>query len=566
MCAVFEPHKRIPCKYVAKPDGNCLVLSFFEPDRIKWQEMLGYVKAFKGCSWDAREKRWRVPDTENNRDMLIAVGYNISSEKHKPKEEVKVDRPVRPPPWLSYEFEKPVPPYLRPYQVEGLRFLCWRGSNGGLLSDSPGVGKTLQGIGYMDYWRELCEPVLIVVTATTKRQFQRSIKRFYPECDVEILNGKTPYKHKAKNVIINWDILAEWLGHVDEKTKRFMPDGILSSMPWKTIIGDEIQAIGNNSSKRTKAFRNVCKKNKIGPIGMSGTPIKTKPRQFFPLLHLLEPTIFKEEMRFLLRYCGPKNDGFSMTYDGATNMDELHRILRPMMIRRTKEEVLTDLPPKTVEVVPVEIEDIASYRQLELAAFANNGRTKEEVKESVLELKRSAYAFKRKSCVAWIKEKMEELGDGKLIVFAWHKSVVDLLEMDLKEFCPVVVNGSVTGVKRDEAVERFVKNPKCRILVGNILAAGLGLDGLQDACSTVCFAELGAAPTDHLQAEDRVYRSGQMKPVMAYYLIAEDTIDMDMMEVLDSRRKTVDTLLDGKDGCAADFLQSLLKKHLASKT
>jgi len=551
--------KKVPSRYSAKVEGSNLLLSFFEPNRIKWQELLGFIKATRGAFWNPGEKKWRVPDSQLTRDLLLSVGFTITAKVEDAKRDFV--RPDRPAPWLSYEFERPVPPYLRPYQVDGLKFLCWRGQAGGLLADAPGVGKTAQAIGFIDYWRENCEPWMFISTATTKKQTYRAIKRFYPECDVEILNGKAPYMPKAKNVILNWDILADWLGHVDKNTKRFVPDGLLSYCPWKTIIGDEIQAIGNNSSRRTKAFRNVCKKNKVRPIGMSGTPIRTKPRQFFPILHLVEPEIFKEEMRFLLRYCGPKHDGFSMTYDGATHMEELHRVIRPMMIRRTKEEVLVDLPPKTVEVVPVQIEDVQSYKKMEFDAFSQNGRSREEIKQAVADLSRSAFAVKRKSCVEWIKEKMAELDGGKLLVFAWHTSVVDLLSADLKEYNPVVINGAVTGDKRDEAVRTFVNASGCKILIGNIIAAGTGLDGLQDSCHTLCFVEFGTSPSDHLQAEDRVYRSGQQFPVMAYYLVGEGTIDEDQMEVVDARRKVVDTLLDGKDSNAESFLLALLKKR-----
>ena len=115
--------------------------------------------------------------------------------------------------------------------------------------------------------------------------------------------------------------------------------------------------------------------------------------------------------------------------------------------------------------------------------------------------------------------------------------------------------------EREEARTKFINDPKCRVIVANIQAGGVGIDGFQEVCSDVAFAEFSHTPNYHRQAEDRLHRSGQKTSVTSYYLVAPGTVDMDAIEVLDARAKMLDGVLDGKETATTDLLTELLERR-----
>lgn len=296
-------------------------------------------------------------------------------------------------------------------------------------------------------------------------------------------------------------------------------------------------------------------------IGMSGTPAMSKPAQFWPLLNILEPEMFKSQRSFLYRYCAPKHNGFSVTFNGATNIKELHAKLVSCMLRRTKDEVLKDLPRKVMEVVPLEIDAKAfqEYKAAEAVAFAQGGVSEKEMRERVAGLLRTAYALKEKNLLQWVSDFLDS--GRKLLLFAWHRDVVDLLFSTLKDHHPAKIYGGMSQAEREDARRRFIEEPDCKVMVANIQSGGVGIDGFQDVCSDVAFAEFSHTPNFHRQAEDRLHRSGQHNSVTSYYLVAPDTVDMDAVEVLDDRAKMLDGVLDGKEAADVDLLSELLERR-----
>ena len=462
---------------------------------------------------------------------------------------------------------------LREYQVDFLRYMVQRKGRGA-LGDDMGTGKTVQSLGWLAYESQF--PALIVVTATTKLQWLRVFtrgpdkwlggidawrKEFTAWKWCRVLEGRRLSELDPKmSYIVNWDILADWAGHLNGKG-QFVLDGPLAKLPFKTIIGDEIQAIGNPTSQRSKAFRALAHRIK-GMIGMSGTPARSKPAQFWPLLNLVAPELFANKKRYLNRYCAPASNGFGMTYDGASHTEELHALLAPLILRRTKADVMKDLPPKTIEVVPVEVSDRAmdDYRKQEALAFGEKDLTMAERRDRVMGLLHTAYAMKEQGAIRWIKDFMES-GEQKLALFCWHRDVVELLLTAMKDYNPIKINGDVTGVARDRAVQKFISDPKCRMIVANITSGGVGLDGLQQVCSYAAFVEFSHTPNDHTQAEDRLHRGGQGNPVTAYYIVAPGTVDDDAIESLDRKRQMMNAVLDGKECEDSDLLTEILAKR-----
>lgn len=433
-------------------------------------------------------------------------------------------------------------------------------------------GKTVEALSWMVYANAY--PALYVVNAPTKLQWQEAYrkwvgatKKHYP--DVEVLNGKTPRPlSKYKSYIINWDVLSDWTGHYETIEKNgetqviYVCDGPLSKVGFRLLVGDEVQAIGNPESQRAVAFKEL---SKIIPhcIGMSGTPAMSKPMQFWTLLSIVEPSMFKNFYMFKQRYCDPQNDGFGVKYNGASHIEELHELLVRCMLRRTKGEVMKDLPPKVMEVVPLEVEAsaMAAYYEEEKAAFSDDTARgeRESARNKVAHLLRTAYALKEKSMLQWIEDFLES--GKKLLLFAWHRSVVEVLYDTLKSYNPALIYGGMSTTEREAARKKFIENPNCKVIVANIQAGGVGIDGFQDVCSDVAFAEFSHTPNFHRQAEDRLHRSGQHNSVTSYYLVAPGTVDMDAIEVLDARAKMLDGVLDGKETATTDLLTELLERR-----
>jgi SWI/SNF-related matrix-associated actin-dependent regulator 1 of chromatin subfamily A len=145
-----------------------------------------------------------------------------------------------------------------------------------------------------------------------------------------------------------------------------------------------------------------------------------------------------------------------------------------------------------------------------------------------------------------------------LVVFAVHKTTIDALMKEFKTEA-VKVDGSVSATKRDEAVKTFQNDPKVKLFIGNIQAAGTGLT--LTAASSVAFLELPWTPGELKQAEDRCHRIGQKNTVNVYYLLADETIEMTIARILDEKRKVLEAVLDGKEVDEGNLLTELIEAY-----
>ena len=430
---------------------------------------------------------------------------------------------------------------LRPYQIDCLNYLKkWNGRV--LIGDVMGSGKTAESLSWLaDNPNHL--PALVICPATIKEQWKQQWKMWLGKPHVKVLHGITPTKlNKDISYILNWDILHYW--------SHYLP---IRSI--KTIIADEVQRAGNFKAKRTKALSYLAKYPPYF-LPMSGTPIRTRPGQFFPILHMLDPGMFPSLNEFQKRYCNMKYNPWTGRFEekpGGKNLEELNLILSDYMIRREKRDILTDLPPKQKIIVPLEIENQNEYETLELI-------TKDEInetnwKQQIEKLRNSAFHFKQNNVIAWLTDFLDS-GES-IIVFAYHHSVMDLLQSHFKNIS-VKVDGSVIGGAREQALKLFKSGGK-QMLIAQIEAMGIGVDGLQDVCSNCAFVEFGLSASDHEQAEGRLERSGQSNGVNSYYLIGEGTIDEKVMKVLDSQTKMFDLLVRGQVTEQKDLLTELYK-------
>lgn len=340
-----------------------------------------------------------------------------------------------------------------------------------------------------------------------------------------------------------------------EKTHNFFADGVLVS---------NCQMIKNRSAKRSKASVRLARKVKK-KIGMSGTPIENDAWEFFTILNILWPHEFPSFKRFAIRYCNPKKTRFGMTFKGCSRPKELRRrLLKLGMIRRLKTDVIKDLPPKTITVEPVDLPDMQTYRTAEKDLIAwlkatkgKRGTGKRDTERHVrfMTLLKLAGELKMPVNVNWI-DNFTATGK-KLLVFGWNLSVMNGLKEHYGESA-ALITGKVKGIRRKEAINKFNYHKGCDKLFGNIQAAGVGWSC--KSSSSVLFVQFAWNMSKMNQAMDRVHGVGRGvtgEPVFVWMLVARNTVEEDMLSILQKKGKTVGHILDGKEFDESKLLDKL---------
>jgi len=409
-----------------------------------------------------------------------------------------------------------------------------------LVADEMGLGKTLEALQWL-YNNPDKRPAVIVCPASLKWVWEAEAS-LHLGMRSEVLNGQRPPKEgfigQHDLIIINYEILQYWLKYIQALNPQ-------------VLILDECQYIKNLRAKRTRAVQNL-NKNIPHVIGISGTPLTNRPCELWPILHLVRPDIFNSVWTYRWRYCNPVRKPWGWEYKGANNLSELHRKLNSlMMIRRLKRDVLSELPDKTRQIIPMDIKDRSEYQEA-LNNFVTWITKKSTIKaeraqraERLVQmgyLKRLSAELKMKAVLQWIDDFFES-SDGKLVLYCVHKNIIKQIHDKYKRIS-VVVDGSITGKKRKIAVRTFQGNKSIRLFIGNIKAAGVGIT--LTVANTLAFVEMDWTPGDHVQAEDRIHRIGQKKAAMIYYLIAKGTIEEDLCELIQKKQTVLSATLDGK--------------------
>lgn len=512
-------------------------------------EDLANVKSLPGRRFhnEGAEKYWTCPLSVDSVEALDRWGFEMDPKfiefLRKSKTSVNdVDADIEIP-GLQME--------LFPFQKKGVNFIEARDGRA-LIGDEMGLGKTAQALAWLQLHPEK-QPAIIVCPASLKLNWIREARMWMKEPNVQVVSGKKPYPIIGDIVIINYDILSNWVN-------------ALKDIHPKVLIADECHYFKNNGTKRTKAVK-ALGKNIPHVIALSGTPIVNRPIEGFNALRLIDSTVTPDFWTFARQYCGAKHNGFGWDFSGATNTEELHeKLTNTVMLRRLKKDVLQDLPDKIYSFTPMELNNEKQYRRAEKnfiqwvkeskgIAAANKASNAEALAE-IEGLKQLAVKGKMKQSIEWIHNLVDT--DGKLVVFATHKFVIAQL---MEEFGDVAVkvDGSVSGADREKAVDAFQNDESVRLFIGNIKAAGIGLT--LTAASTVVFLELPWTPGELVQAEDRCHRIGQKNSVNIYYLLASGTIEERIAAMLDQKRKVLDAVLDGKETEEGSLLSELMKAY-----
>lgn len=443
---------------------------------------------------------------------------------------------------------------LFPFQKKGVSFLLAKDGRA-LIGDDMGLGKTAQALAYLQKCPEK-RPVIIIVPASLKLNWQKEALTWMSNPLIQILQGtKTDTPIIGELIIINYDILPAWY-----KT--------LQKIKAQVLILDECHAIKNNTAKRTKAVKMLAK-GIPHILCLSGTPIINRPIEIFNAVKLIEPHLFPSHYLFAQKYCDAKHNGYGWDYSGSSNTKELNAILtRTVMLRRKKEDVLTELPDKMYNFVPMQLNNEKEYMYAErdFISYLKNTRGKEAAEKAsgaatltqIEVLKQLAAKGKLMDSLEWIKDFLDN-SEEKLVVFAVHKEIIETI---MKWFGDIAVkiDGSVSTEQRQNIVEAFQTNPKIRLFVGNIKAAGVGLT--LTASSNACILELPWTPGELQQAEDRIHRIGQTKGVQIHYLLAAGTIEEKIATLLDQKKKVLGAVLDGIDVTQESLLTELINQYI----
>jgi len=435
-----------------------------------------------------------------------------------------------------------------PYQYEDIRFLQSLDGQGFMFLE-PGLGKSLISLGYLAINPTL-RPAVVVCPASLKINWRKEAKIHINE-DAVILSGKKPKPLSWNGLyVINYDVVSAWKQALIDKGMQVM-------------ILDEIQACKNAKSKRSKACKHLSM-HIPHIIGLTGTPVTNRPADLFSLVDIVKPGLFPSWWSYIQRYCAMKRTPWGMDISGASHLDELHEKISPFCSRRKKVDVLKDLPEKQVIVAPVEISNRKEYNKAEADFLKWLERVKPEKLSTAMKaealvklatLRNLVVEGKMEALYEWIGNYLES--GKKLIVFMCHTEPLHAIYKKYKK-CAVMIDGSVSMKKRNEAVEKFQNDPKIRLFCGNIIAAGTGLT--LTAADTVVFGELSYVPADHAQAQDRAHRIGQKSNVQVYYLIADNTLEEKVCDSLHAKMKIIDQILDGEitDSTGWNFKKELL--------
>ena len=405
---------------------------------------------------------------------------------------------------------------LREFQKDGVLFLD--NKRKALLADEMGLGKTIQVLAWMGYRKEV-RPFLIVCPSCAKYNWAAECKKWLNE-DVYICEGRTPKPFNAGIVIINYEILAAWLPNL----KRF---------GFKGVVADECHRLKNYKTKQSEAFRKIAA-YKPYKFLLSGTPVTNRPIEFYNCLRMLDPKNFGDYWKFINTYCDPKNVGGFMNYTGSSNKTELHRLLSStVMIRRLKVDVLPDLPPKQYSIQYLPLTNRGKYERA-LMKCTGDLSDIELLRQTCLELKMPAI-------YEWIDDFLST--GKKLILFGHHIEALELIYKKYKTKA-VLYYGGTNKADRKKAVDQF-QNGDTQLFLGNIKAAGEAIT--LTAASDVAFLELPWTPGALEQAADRAHRIGQTDTVNIWCLMAKDTIEVTMYDMIQEKRITLNHILNGED-------------------
>ncbi|MHB8318132.1 MAG: DEAD/DEAH box helicase [Acidimicrobiales bacterium] len=580
-----------------------------------------WVKQFAGAKWDSKTKTWYVPDvTDIPRGDLSAAGfttYHPDGRRARPSD-LNSDRPPATPVAIPKRADCRLPGWfglpLYPYQLAGAIDIV-QGKR--ILADAPGVGKTrtsLAAAAMLDVTRILilCPPVVVT---HWKREIEESQLAAHITAPGGTTIDHTPPEHggppSAVSIVPHLndnDPTSICVIKTGAKQPKIPTTGIVlassalvASRPalartlaeWRpeVFIYDEAHGAKTWGSRRSRVFRRLAESCSL-TIPTTGTPMMASPLELAPLLDMVWAlnSLFGGYYGFRETYTRPTTWGWKPKKNMLSGLREV--LDRDIWVRRTKNDVLAEMPPKARNAIWVDVslkdyqaalkdvndiidEWIIDYR-IETGCWPDDNAVQEWCSEQlamVSRLRQAAGLSKVQAAVDFVDEWLQANPTDPIVLWAHHKAVVaalyDGLESNLPSGAHIgVIDGSRSEADRSDTVDAFQRG-EIRVLLCSIQAAGVGITLTRS--SEAVFVETDWTPALMTQAEDRQHRVGQDRPVTYTTLVAAGTLDERVQAVLGEKAGTLDAVMDGDHRVgvsvsgqilASDILRDLVEERI----
>ncbi|MGD1084015.1 MAG: DEAD/DEAH box helicase [Verrucomicrobiota bacterium] len=456
---------------------------------------------------------------------------------------------------------------LRPYQRNGFDFLCHltRHQLGGILADDMGLGKTLQTLVWLEWLRsgaKEARPALVICPASVLHNWRREASRFTPALKVLVLESGAA-RHNLRKQIPAFDMIVTNYALLRRDLEA------LQKFSFRAVILDEAQFIKNPDAQITHSVKQLRADQHLA---LTGTPLENRLLDLWSIVDFVQPGYLGSQQKFHEKY---EPRGENATDEQRIARRRLSSKLRPLLLRRLKQEVADDLPDRIEQRRDCELGE--AQRKLYLAELR---RSREQVMSTVAErgLGRStihvlaALTRLRQICchpllvhndspsgkTETLFELMEPLmaGGQKVLVFSQFVQMLRILERECaaRQFRTHILTGETRD--RQQVTEAFQNDPGGGIFLLSLRAAGTGLN-LTTACNVVLY-DPWWNPAVEAQAIDRTHRIGQLRTVNAFRLIAPGTVEEKIWELQQRKAQTIADVL-GEQGFANNLTSADLE-------
>lgn len=588
----------VPEHPIGKPrieQGRTLLHIYFPYDPVKVKA----VKKLPGAAWDKNNTRWTVPKSSTSQALDFAQEYGLHVEDLTELTELQTQETERQHHLAELsratEHDLPDPAGLAlpldPAQKAAVQYVSE--TKQCFIADEMGIGKTVEAIASLEHLHEqghTVYPALVVVPPTLTLNWEKEINRFLPHRTVNVVRNRKglPDTH-ADFLVMGWSNIHTYqkdlvkFKQLKRKKKPIGVNGIAS------LILDESHMGKNKEAKRTQAAIAVAaglraESPDAATILLTGTPIASRPAEYAAQLDILGTLgEFGGYWPFYKRYAAAFQDRFGQWHkDGASNLEELnYRLRSTCFIRRLKIDVMSELDephhfplyvepdPKVYREYKEAKEDIAAFLALRAAEIARElganprsaavrARIRAEANEHLVRittLKRIAAMSKLPAVYEWVDSRVEE--GSKVVVAAHHRDVVDAIA---DKYGGLKVQGGMKTFEVEEAKRRFQEwsAEEAPVITISIMAAGLG--HTLTAAQNVLLVEQPWTPVDVDQVVARLHRRGQQGLVTATHMLADRTIDLDIYEMIQDKRRVVGAATDGGDVGGGSVLGDLVAR------
>lgn len=528
-----------------------------ETDYIALSENLAkYLRRLEGLTQQSHGKS-RIPFYQVGALAEIVNGTNGSIGKDKGMDTLmeKIDKAAK----MKIAIPKQLKAQLRDYQREGfewmVRLSAW--GAGACLADDMGLGKTVQTIAFLLY-KAAKGPSLVVCPASVMLNWANELSRFAPSLDIKILNESADRDTMLSHAKA-YDIVLTTYGLLVREEKA------LTANEWNIICLDEAHTIKNRGTKMSAAAMKLKSQNRVI---LTGTPIQNYLSELWNLFQFLNPGLLGTFDSFMKKYIIPIEQD-----SDKERQRQLKRMITPFLLRRTKAEVIEELPEKTDITLHISLDnkETAAYETMrEAAEQALQSEDKVDVNTlaQITKLRQAACAislvqknwnFEDSKVIAAVDlvSDIVEAGNS-VLVFSQFTSFLTMVKAEIEKRIGknklFYLDGSTTIRKREKMVADF-QHGAVPVFLISLKAGGLGLN--LTSANYVIHLDPWWNPAIEQQATDRAYRIGQNKNVTVYHLISENTIEEKILRLHQTKRDLADSLLSDSNVSRAMTIEDL---------